>query len=63
MGDEMIKLVNVNRWTVGQMVTEDLKEALVRTRDKQKQALIQAELDSRKATGVDRPLRIEDFLG
>jgi hypothetical protein len=58
-----MNLSKITRWTVGQIATEELQEALRRTNDKQKRQMIQKELDSRKALGVNRPLTIEDYLG
>jgi hypothetical protein len=59
----MVNLANINRWTIGQIPSEELEKALSRTTNKAKRALIQAELDSRKAVGVDRPVTLEDYLG
>ena len=53
----------LNQHTIPQTDSEALKEALAKTKNKTLARMIRAELESRKAAGVNRPLSIEDFLG
>ena len=55
--------IKIDGWTVPQMTTEALEEALKNTTDKRKIRLIRDELRARKSLGAKGPLKIEDFLG
>ena len=58
-----MKKITINKWNVSQFDTAALVEAQNRTNDRRKIAMIQAELDIRKATGSgDKPASIEDML-
>ena len=59
-----MKTGRINKHTVSMFDTAALEQALRQTNDRKKAALIQAELDSRKALGTGhRAVSIEDYLG
>lgn len=55
--------IKANGITIYQMTTEALREALEQTSNKRLIQLIERELNQRQALGVNRPARIEDWLG
>jgi len=56
-------MIKFSRYTIPQTDSQTLREVLAKTKSKALALQIKAELEARKAAGVDRPLTIEDFLG
>lgn len=54
--------MKVTQWNYRQLSNEQLEAALLTIKDRRLIAAIQAELDSRRQLGVNRPLTIEDYL-
>lgn len=58
-----MKISKISKYTVSMFDTDTLEQAMRQTKDRKKIALIQVELDSRKALGTgQRAVSIEDYL-